>query len=45
MKEEYVDALHFFITIAIINGWTAEDIYEAYTKKNKVNHIRQSNNY
>lgn len=44
-KEEYIDALHFFVTIAIINGWNAKDIYDAYIKKNNINHIRQDENY
>lgn len=43
--DEYVDALHFFVTIALVNGWSAENVYDAYLKKNNVNHDRQKNNY
>lgn len=37
---EYADALHFFISIALVNGWTAEDVFKAYKKKNSMNHTR-----
>jgi len=45
LLDEYVDVLHFFIELAIINGWTAETIYQGYLDKNKVNHQRQENGY
>ena len=43
--DEYVDALHFFITIALVNGWSAQNVYDAYLSKNAVNHQRQDNSY
>lgn len=42
---EYVDALHFFISIALLNGWTAEQVFDAYCAKNTVNHKRIKENY
>ena len=45
LLNEYVDALHFFVTIALCNHWTAEDVYNAYLKKNNINHERQNENY
>lgn len=45
LLDEYVDVLHFYVSLALINEWTAEDIYNAYLDKNKVNHDRQKNNY
>lgn len=44
-KEEYVDALHFFISIALINGWSANDIFIAYCDKHKLNEQRQKEGY
>jgi len=43
--KEYVDALHFFITIALVNGWSAKQIFETYKLKNSVNHDRQKKGY
>jgi len=43
--EEYIDVLHFFIELAIINKWDASDLYNCYLKKNKVNHERQQKGY
>jgi len=44
-KVEVVDLFHFLISIAQVLGMTPEDVYEAYMKKNKVNHNRQESGY
>lgn len=44
-KVEVVDLFHFLISIAQVLGMTPEDVYEAYMKKNKVNHTRQDSGY
>lgn len=44
-KVEVVDLFHFLISLAQVLGMTPEDVYEAYLKKNKVNHDRQDSGY
>jgi dimeric dUTPase (all-alpha-NTP-PPase superfamily) len=44
-KVEAVDLLHFIVTVFQILGMTADDVFEAYLKKNKVNHERQDTGY
>lgn len=44
-KVEVVDLFHFLISIAQVLGMTPQDVYDAYTKKNKVNHDRQDSGY
>ncbi|MEC8329690.1 MAG: dUTP diphosphatase, partial [Verrucomicrobiota bacterium] len=44
-KVEVVDLFHFLISIAQVLGMSPEDVYEAYVKKNKVNHNRQERGY
>lgn len=44
-KVEIIDLFHFLISLAQVMGMSAEDIYEAYLKKNKVNHARQNTGY
>ena len=44
-KVEVVDLFHFLISLAQVLGMTPEDVYAAYTKKNKVNHQRQDSGY
>ncbi|MEO0508333.1 MAG: dUTPase [Verrucomicrobiota bacterium] len=44
-KVEVVDLFHFLISIAQVLGMTPEDVYNAYVKKNKVNHDRQDSGY
>lgn len=39
--EEMVDILHFFVSICLKAGFTAEDIYQAYLSKNEENFRRQ----
>ena len=44
-KVEVIDLFHFLISLAQVLGMSAEDVYEIYTKKNKVNHNRQDSGY
>jgi len=44
-KVEVVDLFHFLISLAQVLGMSPEDVYEAYLKKNKVNHERQDSGY
>ena len=44
-REEYIDALHFFISIGIDYFNSPEEMYEYYIKKNEVNHNRLNGGY
>jgi dimeric dUTPase (all-alpha-NTP-PPase superfamily) len=44
-RVEVVDLFHFLVSIAQTLGMTAEDVYQAYLKKNAVNHQRQDSGY
>jgi dimeric dUTPase (all-alpha-NTP-PPase superfamily) len=44
-RVEVVDLFHFLISLAQTLGMSADDVYQAYTKKNKVNHQRQDTGY
>jgi dimeric dUTPase (all-alpha-NTP-PPase superfamily) len=44
-RVEVVDLFHFLISLAQALGMSAEDVYEGYVKKNKVNHSRQESGY
>lgn len=44
-RVEVVDLFHFLVSIAQILGMTPDDVYDAYLKKNKVNHARQDSGY
>lgn len=44
-RVEVVDLFHFLISLAQVLGMSADDVYAAYTKKNKVNHDRQDSGY
>ena len=44
-RVEIVDLFHFLISLAQVMGMSAEDVYSAYLKKNKVNHDRQNSGY
>ena len=44
-KVEIVDLFHFLISLAQVMGMSADDVCEAYLKKNKVNHNRQDSGY
>ena len=44
-RVEVVDMLHFLVSLAQVLGMTAEDFYQAYAKKNQINHGRQDSGY
>ena len=44
-RVEVVDLFHFLISIAQALGMSSNDVYEAYVKKNAVNHARQDSGY
>jgi len=44
-KVEVIDLFHFLISIAQVLGLSADDVYQAYVKKNEVNHQRQESGY
>lgn len=45
MRVEIVDLFHFLVSLALTAGMTADDVFDAYVKKNKVNHERQESGY
>jgi dimeric dUTPase (all-alpha-NTP-PPase superfamily) len=44
-KVEVVDLFHFLVSLAQTLGMTSDDVYQAYLKKNQVNHARQESGY
>ena len=44
-REELIDGFHFYVQLFIELGMSAEDVYQLYCKKNKVNQFRQGSNY
>ena len=44
-RVEVVDLFHFLVSLSQVLGMSAEDIRDAYVKKNKVNHDRQESGY
>lgn len=44
-RVEVVDLFHFLVSLAQVLGMTAEDVHQAYIKKNKVNIARQESGY
>jgi dimeric dUTPase (all-alpha-NTP-PPase superfamily) len=44
-RVEVVDLFHFLISAAQVLGMTADDVYQAYLKKNAVNFQRQESGY
>ncbi len=44
-KVEVVDLFHFLISLGQVLGMTPDDVYQAYLKKNEVNHQRQDSGY
>ena len=44
-RVEVVDLFHFLISAAQVLGMSADDVFEAYCKKNKVNFERQESGY
>jgi len=44
-RVEVIDLFHFLISIAQVLGMSPDDVYQAYVKKNEVNHQRQDSGY
>lgn len=44
-RVEVVDLFHFLISLAQVLGMSADDVYQAYLRKNAVNHQRQESGY
>ena len=44
-RVEVVDLFHFLISLAQVLGMSADDVFEAYVKKNEVNFQRQESGY
>ena len=44
-RVEVVDLFHFLISIAQVLGMSADDVFQAYVKKNQVNIKRQESGY
>lgn len=44
-RVEVVDLFHFLVSAAQVLGMSAEDVYQAYLKKNAVNFKRQESGY
>ena len=44
-RVEVIDLFHFLISLGQVLGMTADDVHQAYLKKNEVNHQRQDSGY
>lgn len=44
-RVEVVDLFHFLISLAQVLGMSADDVFNAYVKKNEVNFQRQDSGY
>ncbi|MBI3192207.1 MAG: dUTP diphosphatase, partial [Pedosphaera parvula] len=44
-RVEVVDLFHFLISLAQVLGMSADDVFNAYCKKNEVNFKRQDSGY
>jgi dimeric dUTPase (all-alpha-NTP-PPase superfamily) len=44
-RVEVVDLLHFLISLAQVLGMSADDVFQAYVRKNAVNFKRQESGY
>ena len=44
-RVEVVDIMHFLVSIAQVLSMSADDIFDAYCKKNAINHERQDSGY
>jgi dimeric dUTPase (all-alpha-NTP-PPase superfamily) len=44
-RVEVVDLFHFLISLAQVLGMSADDVFQAYLKKNEVNFKRQDSGY
>lgn len=45
IRVEIIDQLHFWMSLALTAGLSAEDVFDVYMQKNAVNHARQENDY
>ena len=45
IRVEIVDQLHFWVSLALTAGLSSEDVFQAYMRKNTVNHQRQDQDY
>jgi dimeric dUTPase (all-alpha-NTP-PPase superfamily) len=45
VRVEIVDLFHFLISLAQVAGMSADDVFQAYCKKNEVNFKRQESGY
>jgi len=45
VRVEIVDLFHFLISLAQVAGMSADDVFNAYLKKNRVNFERQESGY
>ena len=43
--EEYVDAFNYFLSVLVMLGVDAEELYEAYVRKDKIIHERIGKGY
>ncbi len=43
--EEVVDAFNYFFSLVILTGFTSEELYDAYLKKDKIIHERLKKGY
>ena len=44
-RVEVVDMFHFLISLTQVLNMSADDVYDLYLKKNKINHDRQKSGY
>jgi dimeric dUTPase (all-alpha-NTP-PPase superfamily) len=44
-RVEVVDLFHFLVSLAQVLGMSADDVFQAYVKKNEVNFRRQESGY
>lgn len=44
-RVEIVDMLHFLVSLAQVMGMNAQEVFDLYTKKHKLNHKRQDGGY
>jgi dimeric dUTPase (all-alpha-NTP-PPase superfamily) len=44
-RVEIVDLFHFLVSAAQVMGMTPDDVFDAYVKKNQINHERQAKGY
>jgi dimeric dUTPase (all-alpha-NTP-PPase superfamily) len=45
IRVEIIDQLHFWISLALTSGLTAEAVFATYMQKNAINHRRQEQDY